>query len=136
MSTCVYCGFRDATTTDVCEGRSVPACKRCVAEEVPEPPLPVEGERMRVKIATALRFNAGASFDELRELLGVPERCANEHDYVRLNAELCRLVRAGIVRRDEIRGVQPTYTLIGVVESRSDVDRRKAFIRHAKRRAA
>ena len=97
MASCAYCALRAAEVVDMCDGRLVPACRKCVNEETPDPGRSTESARDRLR--WALRFNPGSRAFELFNTLDVPTKHENLREHNRYWAALRAMLIAGEVYR-------------------------------------
>jgi hypothetical protein len=94
---CGICVSRDGTVSEVVDGRRMFLCASCSSAPVPDPGE--IDERPRKRLITALRWNPGATFGELRDVLSVPTRDEDTTHHDRYHQALCRMVKDGTVRR-------------------------------------
>lgn len=118
---CAHCVDHPATKWDRHEGKWVAACVGCTETEVEEVEfvadpahgyVPDEGQaRPKERFLAAVRCFPGKTFQELRELLGVPGPTAHRktpsgHANDRASQAIARLVKQGLVVRT---GEWPSY---------------------------
>lgn len=104
---CGICVRRDAVVQDVVDGVRLFLCQRCSTERVADPAEQDEREsqRRRKRLLTAIRWNPGATFRELRTILSIPEESADELENGIYQQTISRMARDGtVVRERDIEG--------------------------------
>ena len=114
VTTCAFCGYRDATATTEHDGRLVPTCGVCYTpppkprfRSSPHRPSPRRPSRPRLKLLAAVERIGPATARQIAEAADARIRGANGVLLARVRARLLKAHRSGLIVAAPIDPARP-----------------------------